>query len=66
MLIAPEWNELASSALCRSKEDNFLYQMAILEVKIEWEIVSEYYSHHYVEGQIFLFKPKVIVQEGIV
>jgi hypothetical protein len=35
MLIAPEWNELASSALCRSKEENFFYRMAILEVKIE-------------------------------
>jgi hypothetical protein len=35
MLIAPEWNELASLALCRSKKENFLYRMAILEVKIE-------------------------------
>ena len=49
MPIASEGNALASSALCKSKENNVLYRMAILKVKIIFKIFSEYYLHRLVE-----------------
>jgi hypothetical protein len=49
MLIAPEWNKAASTALHRSKENDFLYRMVTLEVKIESRMFSEYCSHHSIE-----------------
>jgi hypothetical protein len=42
MLIASEWNNLGRSALRRWKENNFLYRIVILQLKIEWEMPSEY------------------------
>ncbi len=46
MLITLEQNMLASSALRRSKENNFLYRIFKLKVKTEWIMFSEYCPQH--------------------
>jgi hypothetical protein len=52
MHTAPGRNEPTTSALCRSKENNFLYRMVNMEVKIKRKIFSEYRSHHFSKSQI--------------
>ncbi len=51
MLITPKQNTLASSALRRPKEDNFLYRIVRLEDKIElkteWKMFPEYRPQHF-------------------
>ncbi|CAF4814773.1 unnamed protein product, partial [Rotaria sp. Silwood2] len=40
MLITPEQNDIVSSALRRSKENNFLYRLISLKVQIERKLVA--------------------------
>ena len=42
ILTAPERNKPVSSALHRSKEDNFIYRMVIWKLKIECKMFSEF------------------------